>query len=540
MEQDAFVAEALKRFGALPIVDQLRVTLEALPASIHLPWVPNPGPQTDAYYCQADELFYGGEAGGGKSDLLIGLGLTAHSDSLLLRRINDDAKDLAKRARAVVTDAASFNGQDRILRYNSREIRFVGCQFEDDKERHKGRPRDLYGFDEICDFSFGQYKFITAWNRSTRLGQRCRVVCTGNPPTRPEGLWVIQYWAAWLDPNHPRPAQPGELRWYIRGPNDEDIEVQGRGPHEVFDGPGPHVKGSGRQTLAKSRTFIRSKLINNPDLAATNYGAMLDSLPEGLRKAYRDGEFGSVIDDDDWQVIPSAWIEAAMQRWENKIPRGMAMTAMAVDVAPGGGDQRVICWRYGGWFAPFDAKREVDKTGRNTAGDVVRHRRDRCPVIVDLGGGWGGDAVIAMKDNGVEVIAFNGVESTTRRSRCGKYTFRNKRAWAAWTLREELDPSQEGGSAIALPNDPELKADLASYRYEITSGGILLEPKENQKERIGRSPDKGDGAMMCLSEGNRAVERAIRGRRGGNRSQTAQLGYASLKRGPGYGQLPPR
>lgn len=29
-------------------------------------WTPLPGPQTDAYYCEADELFYGGAAGGGK------------------------------------------------------------------------------------------------------------------------------------------------------------------------------------------------------------------------------------------------------------------------------------------------------------------------------------------------------------------------------------------------------------------------------------------------------------------------------------------
>jgi hypothetical protein len=30
-------------------------------------WVPNPGPQTDAYLSEADILLYGGQAGGGKS-----------------------------------------------------------------------------------------------------------------------------------------------------------------------------------------------------------------------------------------------------------------------------------------------------------------------------------------------------------------------------------------------------------------------------------------------------------------------------------------
>jgi len=214
--------------------------------------------------------------------------------------------------------------------------------------------------------------------------------------------------------------------------------------------------------------------------------------------------------DDDWQVIPTAWIDAAMQRWENKIPPRTAMTAMAVDVAPGGGDKRVIAWRYGGWFAPLEAERIVDKTGRLTASSVVLHRRDRCPVIVDMGGGWGGDAAIAMKDNGIDVIAFNGVVTSTARTRDGKLKFINKRAEAAWRLREELDPSQEGGSAIALPNDPELKADLCSYRWELRTAGILLEEKEKQKERLGRSPDKGDAVVMCLAEGNRVVERTAR------------------------------
>ena len=222
----------------------------------------------------------------------------------------------------------------------------------------------------------------------------------------------------------------------MRGLGDEDIEVDGRGPHSF--------EWSRKPLLARSRTFIRSTLSDNPDLARTDYEATLDNLPIELQRAYRDGDFTVGISDDDWQVIPSAWIEAAMQRWENKIPRRSGMSAMAVDVAPGGGDQRVICWRYGGWFAPLDAKREVDKTGRNTAADVVRHRRDRCPVVVDLGGGWGGDAVIAMKDNGIDVVAFNGVAASTARTRDGKLKFRNKRAESVWKFREELDPVARG------------------------------------------------------------------------------------------------
>lgn len=496
----------------------------ALQDTSDLCWVPNTGPQTDAFFCEADELFYGGEAGGGKSDLLIGLGLTAHTESLILRRLTDDAKKLSKRARTAAGRGYSFNGQDKVLTLGERSVRFGGCQFEDDKERYKGNPYDLYGFDEIADFTVSQFKFITGWNRSTKPGQRCRIVCAGNPPTRAEGLWVIQYWGAWLDQNHPRPAKPGELRWYIRGPQDEDIEV---------DGPGPHsVDWEREPVLAKSRTFIPAKLSDNPDLAATDYRKMLDSLPSELRRAYRDGDFGAGIKDDEYQVIPTGWIEAAQQRWDNAVPRRTAMTAMAIDVAPGGGDQQVICWRYGGWFAPFDAERVVDKDGRLTAAAVVRRRRDRCPVIVDLGGGWGGDAMIALKDNGIDCVAFNGVVQSMARTRDGKLRLFNKRAEAVWKFREELDPAQEGGSSIALPPDQELMADLASYRWELTPQGIKIEDKELQKKRLGRSPDKGDAAVMCLSEGQRAVERILRAGRSGSmvKQNTGGRQFATVKR----------
>lgn len=515
--------ELLGRVNALEPAQRAAAEKLAREGTAGRPWVPNPGPQTQAFFCDADELFYGGQAGGGKSDLLIGLGLTEHRDSLILRRLSKDAKSLAKRARGIAPAGSSYNGQDLALTTpDGRLLEFGGLQLEDDKERHKGRPRDFYGFDEIPDFTETQYTFVTGWNRSTIEGQRCRVVVGGNPPTRPEGLWVLRRWAAWLDPNHPRPAKFGEVRWFTTDDSGNEIEVEGRGPHML--------PGCAKPVYARSRTFIPAELADNPDLVRTNYQAMLDALPPALRSAYRDGNFQAQISDDDWQVIPSAWIEAAMQRWDDKPPQGVQMTAMAVDVAPGGGDQRVICFRYGPWFGPFDAKREVDKTGRNTAADVVRFRRDRCPVIVDLGGGWGGDAVIALKDNGVDVVAFNGVSASNGRTRDGKIKFRNKRAEAVWKFREELDPSQEGGSDIALPNDPELKADLASYRYEITSSGLLIEEKEKQRERIGRSPDKGDSAVMCASEGSRAQARIARGFANRGLPSHANVGYAKQKR----------
>lgn len=514
--------ELLARVRGLPPAAREQLEQDASAATANLCWVPNVGPQTDAYFCEADELFYGGQAGGGKSDLLIGLSLTAHRETLILRRMSKDAKSLAKRARKVAPKGTSYNGQDMVLTTaDGRSIEFGGLQLEDDKERHKGRPHDLKAWDEIGDFSETQYTFVNGWNRSTVEGQRCRVVATGNPPTRPEGFWVLRRWAAWLDPNHPRPAKPGELRWYTTDDLGNEIEVDGRGPHVL--------PNCAKPVLARSRTFIPSAVTDNPDLIRAGYQAQLDALPAELRSAYRDGNFQAEIKDDDWQVIPTAWIEAAMQRWTPERPRDVPMSCMAVDVAPGGRDQRCIGSRYDAWIAPLDAKKQVDKNGRAVAGDVVRVRRDDCPVVVDVGGGWGGDALVALKDNGIDCYAFNGVAASTARTRDRKLGFYNKRAAATWKLREELDPEQNGGSALALPPDPELKADLASYRWEMTSRGILIGDKEEIKKLIGRSPDKGDTVVMLVAEGNAVVLRSARRRSGGQLPTMANRGYAGHK-----------
>src|SRR5271169_5026912 len=191
-------------------------------------WVPNPGPQSDAYFCQADELFYGGQAGGGKTDLGLGLALTAHRRSLVLRRVNKDAVKLVERCAEILGHRNGYSGQLQRWRLGDRLIEFAGCEYEDDKQRFKGDPHDLIYFDEGTDFLASQYRFIIGWNRSVDEKQRCRVVVGSNPPTTPEGLWVIKHWAPWLDPLHPRPARPGKLRWYTAGSDGEDIEVDGR------------------------------------------------------------------------------------------------------------------------------------------------------------------------------------------------------------------------------------------------------------------------------------------------------------------------
>ena len=65
-----------------------------------------------------------------------------------------------------------------------------------------------------------------------------------------------------------------------------------------------------------SRTFIQGLLQDNPYYAGTDYEAVLDSLPEPMRSMYKNAQFRVDLNiSSDFQVIPTAWVQLAMDRW---------------------------------------------------------------------------------------------------------------------------------------------------------------------------------------------------------------------------------
>src|SRR5260370_42510237 len=102
-------------------------------------WVPQPGPQTLGYNSQADELFYGGAAGGGKSDLLLGLAGTRHRKSLILRREGTQLQELIQRSHELFDGVGKFNGSLDTWRLpGGRMIELAGCKDEASKQKWKG------------------------------------------------------------------------------------------------------------------------------------------------------------------------------------------------------------------------------------------------------------------------------------------------------------------------------------------------------------------------------------------------------------------
>lgn len=516
--------EITAKLGGLPEDQRKAVMADAFAATSSMKWVPNSGAQTDAYLSEADELLFGGEPGGGKSQLILGLAFNCHKRSLIMRRQYGDLERLIDDALKINGGREGYNGSPppRLRISNDQIINFRAAQRIGDEQATMGQGRDLLGIDEATHFAESQIRFLMGWVRSESPGQRCRTVLATNPPLTAEGLWVNKMYAPWLDPNFPNPAKPGELRWVISG-DDGDVWV---------DGPNDTREIEGKVMRPVSRTYIPSSVKGNPYYAATDYERRLDALPKDIRSKLMGG-FQTTFEDADFQVIPTAWIEAAQQRWTPDGFKAFAMTAMAIDPADGGKDAQVIATRHGGWYAPLNVEQgETTSDPSRAFGHIMASRRDNAPVVVDVGGGYGGKISLRLKDNGINHIAFNGASSSMKRSRGSNIPYANKRAEAWFFFRDELDPDQQGGSCICLPPDQELRADLASVQYDANKlqvrGVYQIESKEDLKKRLGRSPGKGDSVVMALSEGNTAVKRAAQ--RSAGEPATANLAYSKLKR----------
>lgn len=448
--------------------------------------MPLPGPQTEALRSKADVLFYGGSAGGGKTDLLLGAASTKHRKSIIFRREHVQLQGIKDRATELFLPLGGrYNGQDSIWRLPGRRVIELGAvQRPGDEQKYQGRPHDLKGFDEICHFLESQFRYLGGWLRSANAKQQCRVICTGNPPTTAEGDWVISYWGPWLDDQHPHPAKPGELRWFttLEG---KDRECENGDP----------ILFQGEEIFPKSRTFIPSSVDDNPYYLATGYKAVLQSLPEPLRSKMLKGDFSVGQEDNPWQIIPTAWVKAAQERWSTRKKPSTPQSAIGVDVARGGSNQTILTVRYGNWFDEqkvYPGKETPD--GPSVVQLIISAKRGN-PVINTDVIGVGASVCDIGKQQGLRMVPLNGSEGTEARDRSEQLGFVNQRAEYWWKMREDLDP--ENGEELALPPDRELMADLCAPRWTLKARGIQVESKDDIIKRLGRSPDKGDSAVYA-------------------------------------------
>ena len=461
-------------------------------------WYPQSGPQSLAYISQADELFFGGAAGGGKSDLAIGLAMTAHIRSLLLRLNSTQLEGINNRVRALMRPKDRFKTVGTygglLQMAEGRSLELNGCEsFNDANTKFRGRPHDLKIWDELPTFPKNIYEFINGWNRTDVLGQRCRVVGAGNPPNNPEEEWVLDYWKPWL---LDFTAEPGQLVWFAKIENEDKIVENGT----------PFVYGTKKELIyPRSRTFIPALLEDNPILERTGYRQTLQNLPEPYRSQLLYGDMNVGRSDAEHQLIPTEWIELAMKRWRQRTEwekQNIFLTSMGVDPSRGGKDRTVLCKRFGSWVQPLIViPGKEAKDGPAIVPKILMNLDyTEAPIIVDLGGTSGGGVVDSMNLMVKHVIVhpFNGAMASEYRDKSGRIKMRNKRTESYWRLRDALDPY--GPDPLMLPDDKELKVELTAQRWYMYPSGAGIEEKEDIKKRLGRSPDRADALAMSMMD----------------------------------------
>jgi predicted phage terminase large subunit-like protein len=247
---------------------------------------PQPGPQTKFLATPADIAIYGGAAGGGKTWALL-MEPLRHID-------NPDFGAVIFRQTygQIMEEGGVWEDSARIYPYTGGEarvgkalwafpsgarVRFRYMQHEKDKYTYQGAQIPLLCFDQLEQFSAGQFFYLLSRNRST-CGVRPYVRATCNPDP---DCFLAEFLDWWIgDDGYARADRAGKLRYFAR--IGERIAWA--------DSPGDLVAqypsffeevGQPPETLIKSVTFIPASVYDNEILLRENpeYLANLLALP---------------------------------------------------------------------------------------------------------------------------------------------------------------------------------------------------------------------------------------------------------------------
>lgn len=297
-------------------------------------WSPQPR-QSAAMSCPAQELFYGGAAGGGKSDFLLGDFLQGASrygedwTGILFRQTNSQLEELQKRAREIYgAIGATYKLQDRTWSFpNGATLKMRYLESERDVEHYQGHQYTWVGFDEL-----GNYPTPFCWEyMSSRLRSAKGVPCyqrgTGNPGGAGHG-WIKQYF------------------------------MDGHEPNKIWE---KKVRLADGSEAGKTICFIPSLLDDNKVLMSNDpgYEARLMSLPPHLAKALRFGDWsvfeGQVFAEfteakhviKPFPLLPGQWFKFCSLDWGYSKPYSLGWYAVNAD-------GRII--KYREWYGCEDGR----------------------------------------------------------------------------------------------------------------------------------------------------------------------------------------
>lgn len=231
------------------------------------------------------------------------------------------------------------------------------------------------------------------------------------------------------------------------------------------------------------------------------------------------GEFPKAGEDT---LIPQKWVELAQERWRNYKPKSHNNAIIGVDVAGMGRDSTVICKRMGNYVSCFDKHNSGGKADHMKVAGRIRNEmtlHSGCSVSIDTigeGAGVFSRVVEICQESGgkpdeeaiVSCKYSEGAKSSSGKDLTditGQYTFANMRAYLFWAVRDWLNP--DNGTEAMLPPGGSIMEEATEIKWSFLSNGkIIIEPKEDIRERIGHSTDEFDALANTFHP--KAVEMA--------------------------------
>lgn len=232
--------------------------------------------------------------------------------------------------------------------------------------------------------------------------------------------------------------------------------------------------------------------------------------PNEIERAW-SGEGHFPPEDLEFQILPPSWIKPCCEKWVGH-SHEIKVTAFGLDLAASEDkDETVLA--VGG---PKGIKK-LYKTRKSNSVETMTWLRnifstlgidplqDYYPIGIDCVGAGGNVMADMLEANGAVVIRHKGNSSAEN-----KHLYMNSRAELYGQLSERLNPESEHLDTFMLPDDHELREELAAHekiyatdmiRFQLTpKRKVLTGPNariQSIKEKLGRSPDSADAVVLC-------------------------------------------
>ena len=308
-----------------------------------------------------DEIFYGGSAGGGKTDaLLIGcyIGcMEMGTDCLFLRRTFPQLKGKPiPRSKELFDDFAKFNRSDHVWTFpTGRILRFGHCARDGDELQYKSDEYGIIAVDEETDFLESQFVLLTSRNRFVGMKGKPRMLGGSNPGSIGHA-WVK---ARYIDP---------------------------AAPETVFEAP-QSIQEIEMELPPRKRIFIPARLEDNQILmrADPGYLSRLLALPEHMRKAYHGGDWdafaGQAFSDLERDKhsfkpfdIPRHWLRFGALDWGYAKPFSFGWYAV---------DECGTAWRYREYYGcvPGEPNTGLRMDAAEVAAEIVKRTKEHLEYV---------------------------------------------------------------------------------------------------------------------------------------------------------------